>query len=588
MSIASVALSPVYESSINFLGHFSGQHDPWSRESILIYLTVGGSVIPMRVLESDSIASVKLRIQTCKGFFVKKQKLVFDGKELARNNSHVRDYGVADGNVLHLVLRFSDLQPITVSTVCGREFEFHVARKRNVGYVKQQIVKQGKGFLDLKDQELICNGEELEDQRLISDICESSDTVIHLLIRKSAKVRAKPVEKEFEVSIVALDLNESGADALDGGLCQWRTQSEKLHVVAEKSLKRDFLLEPLIVNPKSDVPLVIKQLINATFEGLQRGNQPVRSAEGSGGAYFMQDSFGQKYVSVFKPIDEEPMAVNNPRGLPLSIDGEGLKKGTRVGEGALREVAAYILDHPRSGPRSFYNEEKGFAGVPPTVMVECLHKGFNYPEGYEYGFKNIKIGSLQMFMDNCGSCEDMGPSAFPVDDVHKISVLDIRLANADRHAGNILVSKDGEEGRMLLIPIDHGYCLPETFEDCTFEWLYWPQAKQPYSSDTIDYIRSLDAEQDIELLKFYGWEVSFECARTLRISTMLLKKGAERGLTPYAIGRIMCRETLKKESTIEQIVQEAQEAVLPATSEATFLESVSLIMDRHLDELSRK
>lgn len=48
----------------------------------------------------------------------------------------------------------------------------------------------------------------------------------------------------------------------------------------------------------------------------------------------------------------------------------------------------------------------------------------------------------------------------------------------------------------------------------------------------------------------------------------------------------MCRETLKKESVIEQIVQEASEAVLPGTSEAAFLESVSLIMDRCLDKLS--
>ncbi|KAJ9680051.1 hypothetical protein PVL29_021808 [Vitis rotundifolia] len=179
----------------------------------------------------------------------------------------------------------------------------------------------------------------------------------------------------------------------------------------------------------------------------------------------------------------------------------------------------------------------------------------------------------------------MGPRAFPVDEVHKITVLDIRLANADRHAGNILVSKEGE-GQLVLIPIDHGYCLPENFEDCTFDWLYWPQAKISYSPDTIDYIRSLDAEKDIELLKFHGWNLPLECARTLRISTMLLKKGAERGLTPFIIGSMMCRETLKKESVMEQIVQEAQESVLPGTSEAAFLEAVSMIMDRRLDELS--
>ncbi|KAF3432821.1 hypothetical protein FNV43_RR23923 [Rhamnella rubrinervis] len=583
MSIASVALSPGYEESLNFPGNFASQYGPGTCESIMIYLSVAGSVIPMRVMECDSIASVKLRIQAFKGFFVKKQKLVFDGKELARNNSCFRDYGVCDGNLLHLVLRLSDLQAITVRTVCGKEFEFHVERRRNVGYVKQQIAKKRKEFVDLKDQELIFDGEELEDQKLINDICKKNDAVIHLLVRKSAKVRAKPIEKDFEVFIEASNLFEKKTDIARDK--QWDSEFVDRPVVGRQRLHIDLLLEPLIVNTSVEVPLVIKELISSTYEGLKRGNEPIRSSDGSGGAYFMQDSSGLKYVSVFKPIDEEPMAVNNPRGLPLSLDGEGLKKGTRVGEGALREVAAYILDHPRSGPRTICNEEKGFAGVPPTVMIKCLHQGFNHPEGYESSPKNVKFGSLQMFIKNNGSCEDMGPRAFPVEEVHKISVLDIRLANADRHAGNILVHRDSEEGRIVLIPIDHGYCLPENFEDCTFEWLYWTQAHQPYSPDIIEYIKSLDAEQDIELLKFHGWDLPPQCARNLRISTMLLKKGAERALTPFAIGSIMCRETLKKESVIEQIIQEADEAALPETSEAAFLETLSSIMDRHLDEL---
>ncbi|KAK6250738.1 hypothetical protein SCA6_004743 [Theobroma cacao] len=538
----------------------------------------------MRVMESDSIASVKLRIQNSKGFFMRKQKLVFQGRELARNNSLVRDYGVADRNVMHLVLRLSDLQAITVRTVCGKEFEFHIARGRNMGYVKQQIAKKGKGFLNLKDQELVCNGEELEDQRLITDICKNNDAVILLLVRKSVKLRAVPFEKDIEVSIEELNLNEGKPDAI--GQYQGVTLSQEHHIMERKLMQRDFILEPLVVNSKIELPLVIKELIDLTFNGLERGNKPIRSSEGSGGAYFMQDSSGQKYISVFKPIDEEPMAVNNPQGLPLSLDGEGLKKGTRVGEGALREVAAYLLDHRMAGPHSFDGGGKGFAGVPPTVMVKCLHKGFNYPEGYGYDPKNIKIGSLQMFVNNVGSCEDMGPGAFPVDEVHKISVLDIRLANADRHAGNILVTRNCEEGRVSLVPIDHGYCLPENFEDCTFDWLYWPQAHEPYTPGVINYIKSLDAEKDIELLKFHGWDMPPKCARTLRISTMLLKKGAERGLTPYSIGRIMCRETVKEESVIEQIVREAEEAVLPGMSDDAFFEAVASIMDRRLDELN--
>ncbi|XP_059444187.1 phosphatidylinositol 4-kinase gamma 4-like [Corylus avellana] len=571
MSVADVALGPIRKEPVDYRTRIG----PFSSESILVYLTVGGCVIPMRVLDSDSIASVKLRIQTCKGFVVKKQKLVYGGRELARNDCLIKDYGVTGGDVLHLVLRLSDLLVITVRTICGKEFEFHVDRHRNVAYLKQRIWKEeAKSFVDVEDEELFCNGKKLDDQILIDDICKDNDAVIHLLVQKSAKVRAKPVEKDFELSVVAATASE-GRDK----------QSRELQVVTREPPGRDFWLKPIIVNPKAKLSPCIWDMINSTFDGLVKGNEPIRSSEGTGGAYFMQNSLDQEYVSVFKPIDEEPMAVHNPRDLPVSTNGEGLKRGTKVGEGGFREVAAYILDHPRSGPRTLSGETTGFAGVPPTIMVRCLHKGFNHPEGYEGKLKNVKIGSLQLFMKNDGSCEDIGPGAFPVDEVHKISVLDIRLANADRHAGNILFRKG--EGQTVLIPIDHGYCLPENFEDCTFDWLYWPQVRQPYSPDTIEYINSLDAEQDIALLKFCGWDISLECARTLRISTMLLKKGVERGLTPFAIGSIMCRETVTKESVIEEIVQEAKDSLLPGMSEAAFLEAVSQVMDSVLDKLTK-
>lgn len=124
------------------------------------------------------------------------------------------------------------------------------------------------------------------------------------------------------------------------------------------------------------------------------------------------------------------------------------------------------------------------------------------------------------------------------------------------------------------------------FEDCTFDWLYWPQAQQPYDAETLDYINSLDAEEDIALLKFHGWDLPLECARTLRISTMLLKKGAKRGLTPFDIGSFMCRETLTKKSMIEECVEEAMDSLLPGTSEATFLESVYEIMNHRLDQIA--
>ncbi|CAL0332020.1 unnamed protein product [Lupinus luteus] len=570
MSVADVALTPIFKESVLWQNQQLGL-ETYPGESILIYLTVNGAVTPMRVLESDSIASVKMRIQTCKGIVGnrKKQKLVAGGRELARNDSLIKDYGVTAGNVLHLVLRLSNLIFIVVRTTCGKEFEFQIDRHRNVRYLKQHIKNKGKGFVGVEDQEFFRDGEKLDDQKLFHDICKSDDDVIHLVIKESAEVKATQSHKHVELSVVA--------DTSVGGFGVGENQIQIPAGV-------DFWLEPIIVNPKINVFPFLQDMISSTFDGLQKGHHPIRSSEGTGGTYFMQDSAGMEYVSVFKPMDEEPMAVNNPHGLPVSSNGEGLKRGTKVGEGAFREVAAYVLDHPKAGRRLVSGEAIGLAGVPPTAMVKCLHKTFNHPEGYECSSKHFKMGSLQVFMNNDGNCEDLGPGAFSVEEVHKITVLDIRMANADRHAGNILFKREAG-GKTLLIPIDHGYCLPEKFEDCTFDWLYWPQASQPYSPDIVDYIKSLDAEEDLELLKHYGWDVPLECARTLRISTMLLKKGVERGFTPYAIGSIMCRENLNKESVIEEIICEAQESSLPGYTESEFLESVSQIMNSRLEKL---
>ena len=92
----------------------------------------------------------------------------------------------------------------------------------------------------------------------------------------------------------------------------------------------------------------------------------------------------------------------------------------------------------------------------------------------------------------------VGSSRFSVADIHRIGILDLRLFNTDRHAGNILAFRPPcpappgpaygrthggppggwarsrlESEAMALIPIDHGFCLPEALEPPYFEWLHW-------------------------------------------------------------------------------------------------------------------
>ncbi len=100
-----------------------------------------------------------------------------------------------------------------------------------------------------------------------------------------------------------------------------------------------------------------------------------------------------------------------------------------------------------------------------------------------------KLGSLQEFVSHQGDSSEMGSSRFNAADVHRIGILDLRLYNTDRHAGNLLTSKPAsasrdrlstglsklEDAKINLTPIDHGFCLPEALEPPYFEWLHWPQ-----------------------------------------------------------------------------------------------------------------
>ncbi|KAI5068519.1 hypothetical protein GOP47_0016864 [Adiantum capillus-veneris] len=340
----------------------------------------------------------------------------------------------------------------------------------------------------------------------------------------------------------------------------------------------------LVRNPISlEVSEHVRALIEHVRLGLDAGHSPELSVQGSGGVYFMKDECGVQNVAVFKPMDEEPMAVNNPRGYAASSMGEeGLRKGTKAGGGAFREVAAYILDHPSTGHRGKKDCEEGFAGVPTTVLVRCYHKSFTY-EHFDYSEGKAKLGSLQQFVHAFASCDDVGTSRFSVEEVHKITVLDLRLANTDRHAGNILLHRK-KDGAFKLVPVDHGYCLPEKFEDCAFEWLYWPQASQPYGPSALKYIEALDAEEDIKLLQQCDWAMQPACVLVLRIATMVLKKGAAAGLTPFEIGCIMsCSKAKDKKPPIEALLEQA-EALRSSSSSthASLLDCLATLLDDYI------
>ncbi|PRQ45729.1 putative 1-phosphatidylinositol 4-kinase [Rosa chinensis] len=270
---------------------------------------------------------------------------------------------------------------------------------------------------------------------------------------------------------------------------------------------------------------------------------------GLGGAYFLCSRNGDN-IAVAKPIDEEPLAFNNPKGFGGRMLGQpGVKRSVRIGESGIRELAAYLLDHG------------GFASVPPTALVKISHVAFRVNNNAaKISATPYKIASLQRFVDHDFDAGELGFSGFSIASVHHIGIFDVRVLNLDRHAGNMLVKKYKQNkyavGAAELVPIDHGLCLPEWLDDPYFEWLHWPQASIPFSESEIEYISNLNPSKDAELLRTQIPSLREAAIRVLVLCTIFLKRATAAGLCLADIGEMMTRQFCAGEerlSTLENL-----------------------------------
>jgi len=299
-------------------------------------------------------------------------------------------------------------------------------------------------------------------------------------------------------------------------------------------------------------------MIRRAESGVSSGRKPELIEDCTGGTYIVKDAQGNN-VGIFKPVDEEPYAPANPKGFigdSMYVHSK-MKRGIPVGESCTRECIAYLLDRD------------SFAGVPHTVVLRILDTSY---EGGQLHL-NFKNGSLQRFVSDATSAEDYGPADFPVRDVHRIGIMDIRLVNTDRHTGNILIN-ESDSGELHLIPIDHAYILPHyrCLDEVNHEWLFWPQAKKPFGEEELKFIESLDPEQDA-LMVTTSYPLANTYLLTLMIGTFLIKIGAKKGLTLYQIGRLFLRNGVS-ESSLERLIAKT-ESLLKGSSRMDLASSQS-------------
>lgn len=265
---------------------------------------------------------------------------------------------------------------------------------------------------------------------------------------------------------------------------------------------------------------VFSAILTSVERAIDSDIQPTLITQGSSGSYFTKNA-DKKIVGVFKPKNEEPYGLLNPKwtkymqrlccpcmfGRPCLV----------LNQGYLSEAGAYAVDQ-------FFR----LGVVPMTKVVQLSSPAFNYARVTrlaEQAVRNAsgkfpelgkrlrqglppKTGSLQVFVNgfkdanvwmkkwNWNELSDEFKESFQ-HQFEALVALDYIIRNTDRGMDNWLIScdvpEDGSEAApstVRVAAIDNGLAFPHKHPDdwraYPYHWAYLEQSKTPFSDFTAD------------------------------------------------------------------------------------------------------